>query len=73
MTDDSSRIPVHAATHPLSRRGFLTAGTAGLAGASLSACYGDTGQDDAPATQSPIDTPTGETDRVVATLKTLSA
>ena len=51
-----------AARHPLSRRGFLTAGTAGLAGASLSACYGDSGSDGAPATQSPIATPTGVED-----------
>ena len=69
MTDDPSRIPVRAATHPLSRRGFLTAGSVGLAGASLSACFGDTGHDDAPATQSPIDTPTGVEDAAWADIR----
>jgi len=69
MTDDSSRIPVRAATHPLSRRGFLTAGTAGLAGASLSACCGDTAQHDAPATQLPIATPTGVEDAAWAGIR----
>ena len=69
MTDDPSRIPVGAATHPLSRRGFLGAGTAGLAGASLSACYGDTERDDAPATQSPIATPTGVEDTAWAHIR----
>ncbi|MDE2877145.1 MAG: aminotransferase class V-fold PLP-dependent enzyme [Gemmatimonadota bacterium] len=69
MTDDSSRIPVRAATHPLSRRGFLTAGSAGLAGASLSACYGDSAQDDAPPTDSPIVTPIGVEDAAWADIR----
>ncbi len=59
MTEGSKRARAGTAAGPLSRRGFLTAGAAGVAGVSLSACSDGTGQDDVPATHSPIASPTG--------------
>ena len=59
MTEGSKRARAGTAAGHLSRRGFLTAGAAGVAGVSLSACSDGTGQDDAPATDAPIATPGG--------------
>ncbi len=69
MTGDSGRSPERTAAHRLSRRGFLRAGAAGVAGASLSACSPGTGPDDVPPTDSPIATPAGVEDAAWADVR----
>ena len=69
MNDDWGRSPERAAARSLSRRGFLSAGAAGVAGASLSACSTGAEHGDAPPTESPIATPTGVEDAAWADVR----
>ena len=69
MTEDSRRLRGRPAARHLSRRGFLGAGAAGVAGASLSACSAGSGRDDSPPTDSPIATPVGVDDAAWADVR----
>ena len=59
MTEDSRRAHRRAPAGGISRRGFLTAGATGLAGASLSACSDGSLRDDVARGYPPIATPSG--------------
>ena len=69
MTEDSRRLREPPPARHLSRRGFLGAGAAGVAGASLTACAGGGGRDDAVPADSPIATPVGVEDAAWADVR----
>ena len=69
MTEDSRLFRESPSARHLSRRGFLGAGAAGVAGASLSTCSPDGGRDNRVPADSPIETPVGVEDAAWADVR----